>query len=158
LYAAGAQSGRHFRPPPQLFAYSATAAGRAVHHVRLPFSAQSSAEWTWTGTNYVRTQNGSPDRLSDGSRVNTTNVVILSVTWRPTSIVDAAGNHDPYVIVIGTGSAYVLRDGKLIVGRWVRPSYRTPMRIVDASGQPIALHPGRSWIELQPRPFAPSFS
>jgi len=158
LYKAGAASHRKFKAPPQLFAYSTDApTGRSVSRVRIPFSSYSTASWTWTGRNYVRTQNGSPDTLSNGSRINTTNVVILSVTWRPTNIIDAAGNRDPYVIVIGSGKAWVMRNGKLIEGRWTRPSYRVPVRLTDKTGQVISLDPGRTWIELQPRPFTPTF-
>ena len=91
------------------------------------------------------------------TRVSTTNVVILSVTWRPTHIIDDAGNADPYVIVIGSGKAWVMRNGQLVAGKWVRPSYKVPMQLLDATGQPIALAPGRTWLELQPRPFVPAF-
>lgn len=157
------KAGRTLRPrlpgPPQLFAYStATPAGPRVTRVRLPFSSYVSAGWSWDGHRYLRSQNGSPDMLVDGSRVWTTNVVIMSVTWHRTNIIDDAGNADPYVIVIGSGKAWVMRNGHLIAGRWVRPSYRVPMKLVDAHGKVIPLAPGRTWMELQPRPFAPSFS
>lgn len=161
LYKAATVLLRHaLKAAPQLFEYSQTppAGARAATSVRLPFSNISSAAWTWTGSQYVRTQNGSPDRLSDGSRVSTTNVVILSVAWRRTSIIDDAGNADPFVIVTGSGKAFVMRDGKLITGRWVRPSYRVPVRLLDASGHVIPLKPGRTWLELQPRPFVPHFA
>jgi hypothetical protein len=156
------QAGRTLRPAlhgaPQLFTYDANPpVAPAAHAVSIPFSGLSSAGWTWNGSSYLRTQNGTLDRLVGGARVATTNVVILSVTWRPTNIIDDAGNADPYVIVTGSGRAWVLRNGKVIAGRWVRPSYRVPMRLVDPSGRTIALAPGRSWLELQPRPYAPAF-
>jgi hypothetical protein len=158
LYKAGKTLRPKLGPPPQLFHYSTAAAiGRAVRSVTLPFSSYSTAGWTWTGSSYVRTQNGAPDRLADGSRISTTNVVIISVSWSRTNIIDAAGNADPYVHVIGSGKAYVMRDGKLIVGRWVRHSYKQPMRLIDANGHFIKLRPGRTWLELQPRPFTPHF-
>jgi hypothetical protein len=158
LYGAARQIDPHLGPPPQLFHYSSAAvAGPLVRWVRLAFSSYSVCGWSWTGSNYVRSQNGAADRLADGSRVNTTNVVILSVTWSPTHIIDAAGNADPYVHVIGSGQAWVMRDGRLIVGHWTRPSYRVPMRLTDASGHVIALRPGRTWLELQPQPFRPQF-
>jgi hypothetical protein len=159
LYKAGRTSGRKLSAPPQLFTYGAAPRGaRAAKSVSLEFSPNTSSGWTWTGSNYVRTQNGRPDVLSDGSRVNTTNIVVLSVTWRPTNIIDDAGNADPYVIVIGSGPAVVMRNGVAIVGHWVRPSYRVSMKILDAAGHPIPLQPGRTWLELQPRPYRPVLS
>ena len=156
------QAGNTMRPtlptPPQLFRYSrSTDATTPASTVNLRFSPNSSAAWSWSGTAYMRTQNGAPDVLADGARVSSTNIVILSVTWHPTNIIDDAGNADPYVIVIGSGPAWVMRDGKLITGKWIRPSYRVPMRLVDATGHVIALHPGRTWLELQPQPYQPTF-
>lgn len=157
------KAGRTLRPTlptvPRLFRYSrsAPATSTPTGAVSLRFSPNSSSGWTWNGTDYERTQNGVPDVLADGARVSTTNVVILSVTWRPTNIIDDAGNADPYVIVIGSGPAWVLRDGKMIAGHWVRTSYRVPMRLLDATGHVIDLHPGRTWLELQPQPYRPVF-
>src|SRR5437763_4675915 len=97
------------------------------------------------------------DVLVHHERVSTSYFVVLSVTWSQTDILDAAHNRAPYVHVIGSGKAWVMRDGKLVAGRWVRPSYRSPVKLLDASGQVIALAPGRTWMELQPRPYHPAF-
>ena len=156
------KAGRVLRPslpkPPQLFQFSPTApAGTPVTTARLAFSSFSSVQWTWSRGRYLRTQNGRPDVLADGARVNATNVVILSVSFYPTHIIDDAGNADPFVVVTGSGPAWVMRNGKLVKGRWVRPSYRVPMRLLDARGAVIPLAPGRTWLELQPRPNQPHF-
>jgi hypothetical protein len=58
---------------------------------------------------------------------------------------------------VGAGKAWVLRDGVAVAAHWVRPSYRVPVRLTDASGQPVLLAPGRTWIELQPQPYRPAF-
>lgn len=159
LYKAGRTYKPHMPAAPQLFTYSsAVPASRAVGAVSLRFSPDTSSAWTWSHGSYLRTQNGRPDVLLDGGRISATNIVIMSVTWHPTSIIDDAGNADPYVIVIGSGPAWVMRDGHLIVGHWVRPSYRVPVKLVDAAGNVIPLRPGRTWIELQPRPYSPVFS
>jgi hypothetical protein len=42
--------------------------------------------------------------------------------------------------------ALVLRDGKLLYGTWMAPDPFSPIQLTDASGQPLALKPGRSWI------------
>jgi len=158
LYAAGHALRPKLSSPPQLFRYSSKVPHTAkAHSVRLAFSGVSSSAWTWTGHDYVRTQNGAPDRLADGSRITTTNVVVLSVTWHPTHIIDDAGNADPYVIVTGSGRAWVFRDGRVVRGRWTRPTYRAPVKITDPAGHVIALRPGRTWLELEPSAFAPAY-
>jgi hypothetical protein len=50
-----------------------------------------------------------------------------------------------------------MRDGVVEQGRWVRPSYKVPMQLLDAQGAPLTLHPGRTWMELQPQGFSPAF-
>jgi len=158
LYEAGKKARPSLPTAPQLFTYSTTSpVAPARTSVKLPFSSFSSSAWTWNGHAYLRTQNGRPDVLVHSERVSTTNVVILSVSWSETDILDAAHNRAPYVHVIGSGKAWLMRDGKVVAGRWVRPSYKVPMKLVDATGQTIALAPGRTWIELQPRPYSPTF-
>ena len=142
--------------PPKLFSYSnAVPSGPKAHAVRIPFSPLAVAGWVWTGLSYERLQDGRPDVLVNGDRVSTNNVVILSVAVRATTIIDGAGHADPYVIVIGSGRAKVLRDGRIVTGRWSRPSYAQPLQLRDAHGSRISLSPGRTWIELQPRPYVP---
>lgn len=159
LYGAGEKVHPRLRAAPKLFSYSAKPrGGTAAHAVSLTFSPNSSSAWSWSHGAYLRDQNGRPDVLADGARISTTNIVIMSVTWHSTNIIDDAGNADPYVIVIGSGPAWVMRDGKVIAGRWIRPSYRSPVKLVDGAGHVIRLHPGRTWMELQPRPYHPVFS
>jgi len=158
LYQAGHKLRPSLRTAPQLFSYSATpTTGTPATSVAIRMSPDSSAGWTWNGHDYVRTQDHRADSVVGGARVSTTDVVILSVTWSPTRIIDDAGNADPYVHIIGSGKAWVMRDGKVVAGRWVRPSYAVPMQLVDGTGQVIALAPGRTWLELEPHPYAPAF-
>ncbi|HZT65051.1 MAG TPA: DUF3048 domain-containing protein [Acidimicrobiales bacterium] len=161
LYGSGYAHGAKTAPPPQLFTYSSTpAAGTPATSAYMDFSSFSSAGWTWdpaSGT-YQRTQNGTPDTLTDGSRVDASNVVVMSVAIGHTGIFDAAHNEDPLVILTGSGTAWVMRDGKVIQGTWQRPSITDPVQLLDASGKQIALHPGRTWMELLPRPFSPRIS
>lgn len=159
LYRAGRLLGRQLKTPPQLFTYGPAVPGSAAARaVVTRFSTQVTSGWTWDGRAYLRTQNRAPDRLADGSRISTTNVVIMSVGFFSTRIIDDGGNPDPYVVVIGSGPVWVMRDGVVTAGRWIRPSYKVAMKLVDAAGHVIPLHPGRTWLELQPRPYRPVFT
>ena len=161
LYRAGGKADGGLGPPPQLFTYAdaAPAAARSVTRARLSFSPSSRAAWQWDAGNgrFVRYQDATLQRLEDGGPVTTENVVILSVAIGTTSNVDVAGNRTPDVVVTGEGSAWVLRDGKLVTGCWRRPSASEPVRLVGSGGVPIPLHPGRTWIELLPSRERPAF-
>jgi hypothetical protein len=88
--------------------------------------------------------------LEDGSQVSATNVVIQVVEVTNGRIVDAAGNPSPNVELIGSGRAYVLRDGRVIKGRWERDGLDELTRFITKDGTEIALAPGRTWVELLP--------
>jgi hypothetical protein len=162
LYRAGRGVATVLGAPPDLFSYAdaAPAGARPVTRARLRFSPASRAAWQWDAGagSFVRYQDGTRQRLVDGSTVGTENVVILRVAIGTTANVDAAGNVTPDVVVTGEGSAWVLHDGKLVTGRWSRPSASDPVRLLGAGDAPIPLHPGRTWIELLPSRERPDFA
>lgn len=159
LWAAGKQAGAPQVPPRPVFTYDPTVppAAPPAAHLTLPISPETSAGWDWdpASKSYLRVQNGAPDSLADGTRISTTNVVVLSVDIGHTGIFDTAGSEDPLVIVTGFGPCWVLRDGKYIQGFWGRATITDPLRLVDQGGHPISLEPGRTWMELLPRPGSP---
>ena len=118
----------------------------------------ASAAWRWNGTTWLRTQNGTPDVLTSGARVKADNVIVMSIRIAGTGIRDVAGNASPLDVTIGSGKAWVFRDGSVIAGTWHRAKIGSELRFVDASGTAIALHPGRTWIELLPRPRLPKIT
>jgi DUF3048 family protein len=161
LYSAGQKAGASTSPPKPIFTYNAAVPkGSSGVTARIPMSTLATVTWTWDPTtqSYVRSQNGKADVLSDGSRISATDVVVLSTAIGKTGIFDSAGNEDPLVIVVGSGPATVLRNGQAITGTWTRNTISDTMKLTDASGATIALQPGRSWIELQPRPLQPAIS
>ena len=159
LWSAGLATGAADVPPPQLFSYSPLPEGggaRPVGQVYMDMSNISSAAWTWAPGRgvYLRTQDGSPDMNSDGTRMSAANVVILSVPIGPTGIFDAAGSQDPYVHLVGSGTVWVLRGGQEIQGTWTRPTIAQPVQLTGTAGT-ITLAPGTTWMELLPRPYLP---
>jgi len=140
------------KAPAPLFTYSdsAPAAAKAAKGVSLRWSPDASAAWSWSHGHWVRTQNGSPDVLVNKQRVAATNVVLMRIRTKYTGIRDAVGNPSPDDVVTGSGQVWVLRDGKVITGRWKRAGIGAPMTLVDSAGKTIALARGRTWIELLP--------
>jgi hypothetical protein len=76
--------------------------------------------------------------------------VIQVVEVTASHIFDSAGNPSPDVELTGSGKAYVLREGRVIAGRWERASLDDLTRFVTRDGIEIALAPGRTWVELLP--------
>lgn len=81
---------------------------------------------------------------SAGTQVAPQNVVILFLEYGQ-SPSDA---RSPMALSTGEGDAVVLTDGKAVEGRWRRPTPLNGWELVDQSGQPIALTPGRTWVAL----------
>ena len=140
--------------PAPVFAYDPelAAPSRKARTVYLPFSSYSDVFWKWSRTKaaWLRSHGTVPHVLEDGSQVQAANVVVMQVQVRSGPIVDAAGNHSPEVELTGSGKAYVFRDGRMIVGRWERPSLKDVTTFVTKAGAEIALAPGVTWVELLP--------
>lgn len=151
LWRAGRASKDAPRP---VFTYADAWAGRAkrASSVHLPYSWVSDVFWTWSRRDggWLRSHGETPHTLEDGSQVLATSVVIQVVEVTDGNIIDAAGNPSPDVELTGSGKAYVLRDGRVIVGRWERASLDDLTRFVTRDGTEIALAPGRTWVELLP--------
>jgi hypothetical protein len=161
LYEAGNRIEPGLRPPPPFLSFAAEppAGGRPVRQARLRFSPSSRAAWRWDAAagRFVREQDGTQDRLVDGRPVTTDNVVVLRVAIRLDENRDVLGNRTPDPVVIGQGRAWLLRDGRLVAGTWRRSAPTQPLRVLGQDGKPLALRPGRTWVELLPSTERPAF-
>ena len=140
------------KAPAPVFTYddNAPTAAKAATSVSLRWSPDASAAWSWSGGHWLRVQNGTPDVLVDHHRVAATNVVLMRIRTKDTGIRDVIGNPSPDDVVTGSGRVWVLRDGKVVTGRWKRAGIGGAMTLVDSSGATIPLARGRTWIELLP--------
>ena len=104
------------------------------------------AQWRYNPqTNrYQRSQDGGPHLLADGSQVTFDNVVVMWINYDH-SFADA---RSPDGGSIGTGQVLVFSGGKVTTGTWTRDDRLKPISFTDASGTPILLTPGSTWIEL----------
>jgi hypothetical protein len=156
MLAAGVSRRHGLKAPKPLFMYGdLDASATRVNSAGLRWP-EASAAWTWSNGAWLRTQNGTPDRLTDGHRVAAANVVIMSVRLASTGLRDVRGNASPLDVTVGHRPVWVLRDGRVIRGTWRRGAYSKPLELLDAAGKPIALKPGRTWIELLPSPALPA--
>jgi hypothetical protein len=160
LYAAGQRANSKLGPPRAFLTFAAAPSGAAkpARTARMSFSPGSRAAWQWNGSAFVRYQDGTLDKLTDGSAVSSANVVVMSVAVKPSTNVDVLGNRTPDPVLTGTGRVWVLRDAMVVAGTWRRGAAGSPVELLGPAGKPVPLHPGRTWIELLPTPQQPSFS
>lgn len=104
-------------------------------------------EYTWSGSGWDRSQDGSPTVDADGVRVSPTTVVVQFVNYRP-SQADASS---PEAESLGTGQAWILTAGQLVPTDWSRAERADQTDFKLPSGSEMPILPGKIWIEL-PRP------
>ncbi len=105
-----------------------------------------SIEWTWNPefAKFDRSQRGRAHDDVLFGRIRSTNVVVMGVDYRPSSV----DRHSPEAQTVGSGPVWVFSDGKLTTGSWVREVNTEPLEFITADREPIALNPGNTWIEL----------
>jgi hypothetical protein len=158
LLGAGLSRDKKLHAPKPLFTYGAAKVkGFPAKTASLTWP-DATAGWTWDGGHWLRTQNGTADVLADGHRVSASNVAIMSITTAYTGLHDVLGNASPDDVVTGSGKVWLLRDGHVIAGTWSRPNRTKPLVFKDKNGHVLPLKPGRTWVELLPRPRTPGFS
>lgn len=150
LLKAGLAKRKNLKGARPLFTYGPLApSAKKAHSVSLTWPA-ASATWTWSGGHWLRAQDGSVDRASGGQQVSTANVVVMSVTIGSTGLHDVLGNASPLDITTGSHPVWVFRNGKVVKGTWHRKKVTSPLSLRNRAGKPIALNPGRTWVELLP--------
>ena len=138
-------------PPQPLFHYGALPANAtAATSVDVPLSASADVTWKWDGTAWRRSQDGQPFTVTGTGRIGPANVIIQYVQIVSAGYTDVAGTPVPSSVVIGTGKAILLRDGKAITGTWSKASRSAVTQFTGADGTQLDLHPGSTWVELLP--------
>jgi hypothetical protein len=147
-------------PPPALFQFvkageAGSAAAKPVGSVHLEFGGGAGAapvDYTWAPSvkGFTRDQKGSPDVDETGVQVAPQNVVVQFVNYHDTGYVDPSGAPVPEGDLIGSGDCWILTNGTLTEGTWTKRSNEAITTYADASGAPIKLTPGRTWVELVP--------
>ena len=150
----------HQAPPPAQFVIAgagqqptAVAAGSPATVVDLFLSHVSQPRWTWSAPDgrWIRAERGVPALDADGIPLRAVNVVVLRVDVVTTPFTDAAGNHVPETVMVGSGEALIATGGHTVTATWSKASVTAPVVLTGADGQPLRLAPGNTWIELVPK-------
>ena len=141
-------------PPRPVFHYSASlpAGAKPVSSLDINFSQGTDVQWKWDPTTgqYLHFYSGVADvDALTNQQVSTTNIVVQIVhyTYGPWPE-SPGGTGDVMSVVTGSGPGYVVRNGKEIPVTWHRPNLRGDTTFTTASGAPVGLAPGRTWVEM----------
>jgi len=110
-----------------------------------PYGGNAPVDYVWDAGvgGWMRTQRGEPHVDTNGVQVAPPNVIVQFVDYVPNGGI-------PDGQLLGQGTAWVLTNGSLIEGTWVKTAPETPTQFLDANGAPIKLTPGRTWVDLAP--------
>jgi hypothetical protein len=104
-------------------------------------------EWTWdpAAGRYLRSQDGAPHLAASGQQLSASTVVEVLVEYIP-SPVDA---RSPNAITVGSGTAFVHRDGRSFAVTWTRLLPYDQFTFTDpVTARPVPLDSGVTFIEL----------
>lgn len=140
-------------PPPSLFTYATGApTGPPAVHATVVMGGQTTADWDWDPSisRWRRTTNGSAHVMDDGPQLSFANVIVQYVRYTNTSSRDPAGFPVPTASVVGTGEAVVFAGGTQVKAKWAKRSVSDVTAFTDATGVPVQLLAGPTWVMLAP--------
>jgi hypothetical protein len=139
--------------PANVFSFGKLQTGsKRASSVTISFGGAGVVVYEFSDGKWLRTQDGEPFLSESGDRIATDNVLIEEHEVKLSkTIKDVAGN--PSVEIAdetGSGRAVLFRDGRVIVGKWVRESKDDPASFETRAGEEMIFKPGTTWIELVP--------
>jgi hypothetical protein len=132
-----------------VFSTQAPAGGRAVKTAIAPYpDSQAKFVWDAKAGSFDVWLNKRPARATEGGIQHATTVVLQYVHQADSGFGDRYGGTTPKLDTVGTGKAWVLRDGKAYAVTWSRPVATGGTTFTGADGQVVAFAPGQVWVVL----------
>ena len=104
--------------------------------------------WSAEEERWLIANNGIPNMSASGSQHGPTTFVIQIVEILPSEYGDKFGGVTPYSKTVGTGTGFVLRDGKYFPATWSRPNELSGTTWQALDGSELAFARGQVWIAL----------
>jgi hypothetical protein len=114
-------------------------------------AATYSAEWSTEESRWVLSHNEKLNRAESGVVLGPTTFVIQMVKISPSEYGDKFGGVTPLSETIGTGKAYVLRNGERFVTVWNRPTAESGTTFSFSDGTAMNFDRGQVWVALTDR-------
>lgn len=123
--------------------------GVTITHAKVSWPAASyELKWSAAEDRWLIFNDGVPNMSASGLQHGPTTFLIQLVEIVPSEYGDKFGGVTPYSKTVGTGTGFVLRDGKYFPATWSRPDELsgTTWKALDGSELPFAR--GQIWIAL----------
>ena len=104
--------------------------------------------WSIQEERWLISNNGIPNMSATGSQHGPATFVIQIVEILPSEYGDKFGGVTPYSKTVGTGTGFVLRDGKYFPATWSRPDELSGTTWQALDGSELAFARGQVWIAL----------
>ena len=114
-------------------------------------AATYSAEWSERESRWLLSHNGRLNLADSGVVLGPTTLLIQMVKISPSEYGDKFGGVTPLSETIGTGKAYVLRNGELFTTTWNRPFADSGTTFTLPDGSSMNFAPGHLWVALTDR-------
>ena len=111
-------------------------------------AAQYGVIWSATEKRWLLTHNNEPNLADTGKQLGATTFVIQITSITPSIYGDKFGGITPLSKTVGTGTGYILRDGKSYTATWSRASAEVGTTWTALDGSEITFAPGHVWVAL----------
>ncbi|WP_405670323.1 DUF3048 domain-containing protein [Streptomyces sp. NBC_01530] len=132
------------------FRYGAAPAGGKPANTRTVRYPAAGFTFTWSANlhRYLVAMDGTPTVTADGKRVTPATVVVQYVRMHKSAFHDILGNNTPYTETVGSGTAQVLRDGRVYDVDWERGKATDGTEFTTKDGKPVNFAKGQVWVVL----------
>lgn len=114
-------------------------------------AATYSANWSESEKRWLLSHNNQPNIADSGIHLGPSTLIIQMVSITPSEYKDKLGGVTPLSHTIGSGKAYVLRNGELFATTWSRPTEKSGTTFSLKNGEVLNFAPGQIWIALTDR-------
>lgn len=130
-----------------------TRSGAPAAWVRVPWKTKGNYDmvYDWDATQglYLRSVPWGAHVLADGRRVTTDNVLVIKASQRVAKLAEGAGAPDPvHEIIDASGPFLYAHAGACVQGTWAKAAVEVPFTFTLDDGRPLAMAPGRTFVEL----------
>ncbi len=131
--------------------------GTAIASVVMEWPANSyTATWSDIEKRWLLSTRSGPNLADSGKILGPTTLVIQNVLITPSEFYDKVGGVTPFSATVGSGTGFILRDGKSFQALWSRPTAEGGTQWSTPDGEEIKFAPGQIWIALTDK--APTFT
>jgi len=125
------------------------AGGVAIDSVAVRWPASRyEATWSISEKRWLLSNGGVADMAASGSQLGPTTFVIQNVAITDSIYRGKSGTYTPYSQTVGTGTGYILRNGRSFKAVWSRPSAESGTKWTLADGSEIKFASGSVWVAL----------